>query len=361
MIKREDVVEAINKMSFYLVKSCDKNGKFKYRINKNPTIKVQDSYNILRHAGAIYALTDFSLLSKQAHDYIRPTLKNSKKNCVTKIENYKVVLSTEENTNKNIDSQVKLGANALGLLALLRYENYLKTNEFKKLQKFANFILNMQKSDGSFYSKYYSKNGKDDSWNSLYYPGEAAYALFMYYVATQSYYTEYFNCACGALIYLKSQREFIDTNNIEADHWSLIATGYAFNNIQLPEIVSHNLAYHAKDIVQSILNNWDKTKANSRTCQISTRIEGLLSYHPVAEFINDDFNYVFEYIEDGISFLLQAYEKRGSYIGGITREYNPTEPNDRSEEIRIDYVQHALSAMVNFYFLALKKNYWTSV
>jgi len=51
------VDDAINRSANYLVKISKKDGMFEYRVNMDPTIKVEGKYNILRHAGTIYAMS----------------------------------------------------------------------------------------------------------------------------------------------------------------------------------------------------------------------------------------------------------------------------------------------------------------
>ncbi len=79
----------------------------------------------------------------------------------------------------------------------------------------------MQKNDGSFYSKYIpEKGGRDDSWTSLYYPGEAALGLLMLYEKDPS--PEWLQGAADAMSYLSRIR--YNKIIVEADHWALIAT-----------------------------------------------------------------------------------------------------------------------------------------
>ena len=60
---------------------------------------------------------------------------------------------------------------------------------------------------------------------------------------------------------------------------------------------------------------------------------------------------------DGVAFLLRAQVREGKHQGGITRAVRRAAPTDkifpgsfdeRATEIRIDYVQHTLSAFIQF-------------
>jgi hypothetical protein len=55
---RSDTIEdTIKRSADYLVKATKNDGMFEYRINMDPTVKVNQKYNILRHAGTIYAMS----------------------------------------------------------------------------------------------------------------------------------------------------------------------------------------------------------------------------------------------------------------------------------------------------------------
>ena len=55
----ENIKTAIKRSAKYLRKSVKENGMFEYRVNMDPTIKLKKRYNIIRHAGAIYAMSQY--------------------------------------------------------------------------------------------------------------------------------------------------------------------------------------------------------------------------------------------------------------------------------------------------------------
>jgi hypothetical protein len=358
-IPQELVIEAINKMAFYLCSNCRRDGKFVYLIDKN-TDEYVDTYNVLRHAGAIYSLTEFAKISPNAKRDVLPVVARSikwmRKKCSVKILDYQGIITNKRITKKKEKSQIKLGANALAILALLGYNN-LKPGMVNEsyLKKLANFMVYMQKDDGSFYSKYMIDGGQEDDWESSYYPGEAALA----FAELDDGY--YFNKALSALSRLATNRQALSESEIESDHWALIATSKVIKNNLLPEYSKHLLSYHAEQIANSIAYNWNIVLSQHRTTPISTRMEGLIAYLNFADEFNFKTDDVFHIVEQGISFLLKAYERRGSYVGGVTRDFEPNKKDSRSDEIRIDYVQHALCAMLNFYHICMNKDYWNVV
>ena len=53
-----DVVQgAIDQAAQYLINSIQDNGMFRYRINTNADVKIRPKYDILHHAGCMYALS----------------------------------------------------------------------------------------------------------------------------------------------------------------------------------------------------------------------------------------------------------------------------------------------------------------
>ncbi|HEC72427.1 MAG: hypothetical protein ACTSW7_00520 [Candidatus Thorarchaeota archaeon] len=366
-IPRELLIEAINKMAFYLCSNCRRDGKFVYIVHKN-TDEFVDTYNVLRHAGAIYALTDFANMSPTAMKDTLPVLARSvvwmRKKCSMKVEGYQGIVSNSKITGKNEKSQVKLGANALAIVALTGY-NKLKPGavNLSYLKKLADFMCWMQKEDGSFYSKFFINKGKADDWASLYYPGEAALAFITLHALIPD--PNYIGSSINALKFLATKRQMLLSHEIEADHWALIATNKIIAHAFLTEYHRHLLYYHAKQIADSIIHGWKIILTQKRTTKIATRLEGLIAYLRFAEEFEEEFNIqtdeIFNTIEQGIAFLLNAYERRGTYVGGITRDFEPKEADSRSDEIRIDYVQHALSALLNFYHICNDKDYWNRV
>ena len=365
--------EAMDLSAAYLVKNCLENGKFKYRINTNPNARVKPKYNMLRHAGTIYALSSYEKVypnrkTRQALKRATAFLKESAISPIPEREDLLAVWSHPEVTGSRKPLQAKLGGAGLGLVALLSMEKVSSgTTSIEYLRKIGNFILFMQKADGSFYSKYIpSKGGKDDSWVSLYYPGEAALGLLMLYEKDRS--LKWLQAAADSIAYLAQTRK--GKKEVEADHWALLATAkllpyYDLCQAPLPKKA---IEHHAIQISESILNSRPKSYKNSlyegcftgdgRTTPTSIRLEGLLA---AKEFLAIEHSALRKrmvpYIDEGLLFLLRAQIRSGPYGGGMPRailtlsenhpQFDPSF-NRRATEVRIDYVQHALSAMLQY-------------
>jgi hypothetical protein len=241
------------------------------------------------------------------------------------------------------------------------------TTPIEYLRKMGNFLRYMQKKDGSFYCKYIpSEEGRSDRWTSLYYPGEAALGLLMLNERDPS--AAWLNAAADAIANLARIRA--GKTEVEADHWALLATAkllpiYDLSHRPLPRKA---IMDHAIQICTSILKQAEQVSPNptiygcftddGRTTPTATRLEGLLAALTFLPQGHDALrNRIRDHVTKGMSFLLGAQIPKGQYAGAIPRGVHPlpqTHPrytqsfNRRMSEVRIDYVQHALSAMIQY-------------
>ena len=168
--------------------------------------------------------------------------------------------------------------------------------------------------------------------------------------------------ATDAMVYLARTRRGRST--VEADHWALLATGRLLS-LGEPSVPREALLRHALQICDSILTENDGVtlvdqtgfQADGRTCPTATRLEGMLA---ALTFLSRD-DPIRSRIElavtPGTRFLLRSQVRSGPYAGGIPRaiqrlpdghELATRSFNERAGEIRIDYVQHALCAMLQY-------------
>lgn len=373
------VLSAISRSAGYLARSVDEDGMFEYRVNMDPTIEVAERYNILRHAGTIYAMSacyqlqpDKEMLSaiERAGRYLR----DKSIRPIPGREDMLAVWSEPEVNGGGNPLRAKLGGTGLGLVALLSIEKihpgFTPPSDLHALGK---FIVFMQKDDGSFYSKYIpSMGGRWDKWQSLYYPGEAALGLLMLYEKNPS--EVWIESAAEALAYLARSRR--NSTSIPADHWALLATEKMMsldNNVELP--VSRDfLINHAIQISDAILQDQIEDPERSeydggfsddgRTIPTATRLEGLqaaLNYLPPDHEIRKRIDTA---VPRGLSFLLRAQISEGKFIGGFPRAVVKIDQdmpdadkfNRLATEVRIDNVQHALSAMIQYVHLMNIRN-----
>ncbi|MEE4379687.1 MAG: hypothetical protein V2J55_19540 [Candidatus Competibacteraceae bacterium] len=378
-----EIGEAIILAAKYLTRSIDAEGRFVYRINPKYIDSTKTDYNVLRHAGTIYALASYY---RQWHAAVptRSALLRAGQFlqicCMGAITTHHDLLGIwSPPTVTGADRlQLKLGGNGLGLVALLNLEaiqpGFTSKEEFLRLGR---FIIYMQKPDGSFFSKYIpSQGGRQDRWVSLYYPGEAALGLLLLYDYDPA--PIWLHSAAKALAHLAHSRA--SQASVPADHWALLATAHLLQGDRLNKTLYATwhkvhqvnlrelLIGHVVQISQSILNE-QLRQANDplllggftpdgRTAPTATRLEGLLA---ALEVLPTDCVELRQHIEasvhTGMAFLLRAQIRSGQYAGALPRAVLPIAIeeaaeakrfNQRVSEIRIDYVQHALSAMLQY-------------
>jgi len=362
-LKRLD--QAIDLAAGYIVRNCDVNGRFTYLVNIKPGVKVKPNYNIIRHAGTIYALCMYeqSRPDEKTRQAIRRSVEYLKREAVTPIEGRPEMLAVWSKDKALVSA--KLGSAGLGLVALMSTEKVLPgTTPIEELRKLGLFLLFMQKEDGSFYSKYIlsSKEGRSSYPPSLYYPGEACLGLLMLYEKDPQ--IEWLQGAANAISHLVRVRE--NTGKIERDYWTLIAIAELlkyYDRCRQP-ISSTAILQHAASICGYVVSDAQSNfgiypgcfTGDRRTTPTSAALEGLLA---ALIYLPEEYKSLKQSIasttEAGTAFLITGQVMTGEYAGGFLAKApdpkpKPNELGTRNSdtEIRIDYVQHALSAMLRY-------------
>lgn len=366
-----EVEHAIHLASNYLARQLVANGQFVYRINLNADVSVKRRYNILRHAGAIYALgtyhqrfPDSEIASSMsgAGDFLRSQIAP-----LPEHQEVLAVWSRPETNGRSGFQEAKLGGTGLGLVALLSEERiHPGATDRKTLQGLGEFLLFMQQPDGNYYSKYVPERGGFDDWVSLYYPGEAALGLVMLYEHDPE--QKWLAGAKSAMEYLARIRE--GQENVPHDHWALLATAKILEHAKnrLDAELRELMISHTEQICLAMMQaqtpflgdpvfggSFDR---EGRTTPCATRLEGLLAaltYLPPE--MTDLRSRIEQACRQGMEFLLRSQVSFGDARGGFPRsilghpDFAPLVISKRDErwtEIRIDYVQHALSALLEY-------------
>jgi hypothetical protein len=371
---RDELRHAIDLGAQYLTNASRPDGEFVYLDHLDPQVTYAVGYNELRHAGSLYPMGEYSVRYKRDPKTIAAMVRSAKffvKKYVAPITDTKGKTlpgllgswTVPEDTGDIGNREVKLGGNGLGLVGLLQTERVARgTTPLSTLRGLGNGILFMQKGDGSFYSKYDPKKGGPlENWVSLYYPGEAALGLAMLYEydPDPKQKTRWLNAAFKALGYLAKSRE--QESNIVADHWALIATAKLWPHYPASDqkISRSAIIEHAVKLCRYILN--DPNLHAPRATPVATRLEGLLTIYEVLPREQDAMRREIEAVaEREVARLVACQVKSGELAGAIPRDFDAKPPApgqsavrengkiNRAGEIRIDYIQHALSAMMDY-------------
>ena len=360
----------------YMVRACDEEGRFDYLGHLDPEVIIYPEYNIVRHAGAMMGLAVAHQFKPQ--DTIRQALLRAdrflKKNCLGPVKDQPDMLavwSRPEVTLVKKEVRAKLGSAGLGLVSLAQLEAIAPgTTSREDLRKLAAFILFMQKGDGSFYAYYVpSKGGRVESVDAMYFAGEAALGLLMLYALDPD--PRWLESAGKAIRYLAiSQVDKIPTS---PDQWVLQAVPRWLPWIEKTSLESsrQQIMTHAVRICQDMLADQDALQKDPRiagcfardgiTCSTGTCLEGLLG---VLECLPDEQRLLKRQIgagaTAGVHFLLKSQVRHGHYAGAWTFITPLLSPDDarlsatyrtQAEEVRIDYIQHPLCALIRYHQL----------
>jgi hypothetical protein len=337
----------------YLKNAVKDDGSFVYEYFP-PTNRENSQYNMLRHAGTIYAMVeiyeltkDKSLLEKiqKAIPFLLRNLKN------VQIKDHAVLVAID-------NGNIKLGANALAILALTKYMDVVKTREYlDTVQKLARWIQATQSPEGRFLIHKQDFSTKNISnFVSDYYPGEAIYALTLLYKIDKN--KEWLDTAENAARYLIDVRDGGKSMvQLSHDHWLL----YGLN--ELYRVRRHKIYYdHTLKIASAILNAQHKDSAQdgagsfyttARSTPTATRMEGLCAvYQLVRDFgTKKELDSLLDGICLGIKFQLKTQVTKEMAknrkwpvraVGGFLESLD-------MPSIRIDYVQHNVSSLLGAY------------
>lgn len=380
-----DTTQSIIKLSTqYLARQVQASGQYVY--GHFPCFgRTIDTYNSLRHASSTYALIegyeacrDFEhsndvgncdrLDNCNGSNAARPA-KLSLLNMQSNIDKAMGYLRTEliqtyDDKAYVVDTggEIKLGANAVAILALVKYlqvfvETPLADKYHDLAEKLALGIVAMQQADGSFVHVLHSKDLALKAKNRIiYYDGEAAFALMRLYGLTKD--ERWLNCVTRAFDY------FIDAEHHEAhDHW----LSYCSNEL----IIYKPEKKYFQFAVDNIKGYTDFIK--NRITTFPTLLELSMAFHKM--LLKLDEYPAFYDVLDGfdIQHFYQALHARanhlmnGFFFPEMAMFYKAPQTilhgffiRHHSFRVRIDDVEHYLSGLIAYQNF-LKKGHYPKV
>lgn len=343
-ISRMDELELLEIMegaSEYLIDNVKEDGKFIYRYN--PIYNTEsNSYNILRHEGTTWSMIEVYGLTKNINlkENIELAIKFVVNNCV-KYKDDNTAYIKEYNTN-----EIKLGANGIGILMFIDYMETFKTDEYKELVlKLGNGISEMQNENGSYYHVYeYPEFSKYEAYRTVYYDGEATFALAKLYKYTKD--EKYLRMAEKALDYFYK-------NNYEKyrDHW----IEYSVNEVTKYTPKKEYFELGLKNVRDNLAKIVKKETPNPTNLELLTM--GLEIYDRAKENgvtlegleIDDLVSAIYDRADVQLNGLF--YPEYAMYFKNPKRIVNSFFIRDEKFRIRIDDVQHNINGYYNMYTL----------
>ena len=355
---REDLLAAARLGGAYLTAAVGPDGKFVYRYLAE-TDSVGGGYNILRHAGSTYSMlelydvtSDAGLLqaAQRAIGYLLRAVKpcsttpggaqrdNGMASCVVE------------------DGEVKLGGNALAVIALAKYAEVTGDRQYVPVMlDLGRWIRDTQSESGEFtMQKVTYPEGKVDDFVSEYYPGEAMLALVRLYALDRD--EAWLDRVEASASYLINVRDgAVPDIALPQDHWLLYSLNelyryrpdplYLKQTLRLAKVImtSQNDGAHYPDWSGGFYRPPRSTPA-------ATRNEGLCAAYSLAA----DFGYKEEAEEIlGAMWRTAAFQLRtqlrpesAMYLTNPQRALGGFRESLTDFEVRIDYVQHNISSLL---------------
>lgn len=343
----------------YLADHQQSSGKFTYRLRRDGG-KVKRDYNTLRHAGTIYALN-------QADAHVDRDLTPTIEAALDYLWRWYLVpvpgdqmqyAIASARPGKNGDSVAKIGGIGLSLVAvgsLARSWTGFEQDAVAGMIRFADTLI---RPDGSMICKLDFRTGAVSDFISLYYPGEVALGMLL--CGVRSGDSAVVETCIRILMYLADLRR--PDEDVPPDHWAVLATAKLFElanqgQVDLDDDTRVLLYYHGIQVVEKIQRIAAEPPQipgslvdNGQCCSIATRLEALTAFQPWLK--QEDYpglDEVDRLVSEGVDYLLKSQYQNGMCVGGlpwIPASHPHSKKRADSNEVRVDTVQHSISAVV---------------
>lgn len=354
MSSKEEMLQAARRGGEYLIRALDSDGKFIYSYLPK-TDELEGNYNTLRHAGTVYAMLDLYEVTREKE------LLNSSRRAL----DFLLLLAKPWQGGKEkalciLDGEyVKLGGNALAIIALAKYTALTGDKTYMPImRKLAVWIKATQAKNGRFtIHKQMSRKNITYGFESKYYPGEAILALTRLYALDPD--DTLLSAAEKGAGYLISVRDKgLSLSELTHDHWLLYALNELHRYRKKPSYIDH-----ASKIVRAILQSQSKEPeypdwlgiylTSPRSAHTAARVEGLCAaYRLIYDFGDAEFaQKILESIELGVRFQLQTQFRPETvmYVRNPVFCLGAFFQSLTSFKIQIDYTQHNISSLLGLY------------
>lgn len=339
----------------YLVNHIQGSGKWDYQYDPVED-RNEKGYNVLRHSATTYSL---ALIFKYTRD---PDHYNGTISTLNYVLSRYMVMGKIEGVNVAYmvrGGYAKLGGAALTVLAVSEVEKLDPYARYEKeLDMLGEFILQMQKEDGSFQCFYLEKEDE----HSDYYPGEALLALARLYDATGD--QRYLD---ALLIGFDHYNPYFTDRYTAYSPWAVEAMVYTLQWADVPEYIEYcyataescsrgqNLPEYTSD--EKLVGAWGSDPASNA----ASRIEAVMDSYLLAKRKNHTAKEM-EFktsAELGARFLMnfqldgeeaEMFPSPDLVKGGFPQTYN-------NLDIRIDQVQHAVVVLAKLMVYQVSENH----
>jgi hypothetical protein len=353
-LTRDQLMQSAQGAGRYLTDSIMGSGMFVYKYLPKTHQRSAD-YNMVRHAGTMYSMLDLYATTKDKRLF--NTANIAAKRLASHIQPYG---PAEEGAKTLLyKGKMKLGGVALAAVGLVEHVKVSGKDEHRDTAiALGEYIRINQKEDGSFVHTRLS-DGTDNGFVSEYYPGEAILALMRIYSIDPQ--DKWLDVAERNATYLITIRDLGKaTEDLIHDHWLLYGINELYRKRPKPIYMTHAMRIVEAISMSQVLEARDLDHLgcfNDRpeSTPTATRSEGLLAAYNLAKDHGHEAEAkaMLPVIIRAIQFELQnqyyienaMYALRPDICLGAFRKHLT------SYTIRIDYVQHNLTAVLALYRL----------
>jgi hypothetical protein len=347
------LLAAVKRGADYLCRVMNDQGRYIYMYH--PVEDTDDnSYGMLRHAGSTYAILE-------AYEELGTPLYLEKAERALAYLKSRLITDPQSQGKYAIDGneeeQQKSGGAGLALLAFAKHAAVTgKRSELETMRAMARFIIAQQFADGHFRANadLPDEGGKKRKREPVYYQGEAALALIRLYAVDPQ--DAYLDAARKAVDWVVNVRDAdVSQDNQEHDHW----ISYALNDVYR---VVKNDAYveHAYKIARAILNkqhragnapapDWVGTFYEGQTTPGSTRLEAYAADVALSRYAGRPDAWLLEPAREVAASMLgqQFTPDNDFWLRNPAKSEGGVRESLIVQDIRIDYVQHAMSGWLH--------------
>ena len=360
-LQPNSTLNIVTKSSQYLAEQVQTSGKYIYGYFPCFDRKI-DFYNNLRHASSTYALIEGFEVCRDKQTLNANELAKLK----TRIDHALTYMRDKLIRDYgdvayviDLNDEIKLGANAVAILAFVKYLQVFSNTEHRDeylaiTEKLASGIVAMQQKDGSFVHVLHADSLKlKQKTRIIYYDGEAAFGLMRLYGLTKD--DRWLDCVVRAFDH------FIDAKHYHAhDHW----LSYCSNEL----VIYKPDKKYFQFAVNNVKGYTDFIK--NRITTFPTLLELSMAFHKMLIKLDDYPEYHDVLKGFDIAEFYEALHARANYLlnGFFFPEVAMFFKSPNSIEhgffirhhgfrVRIDDVEHYLSGYVNYYALLANPKY----
>jgi hypothetical protein len=353
----EVLLEAARAGGDYLRRSVSEDGTFAYSYLALID-EARRKYNMVRHAGTVYSMLELYEVTRDAE------LLAAAERALDYLLGFVEPWGDADQRARVLAyrRKIKLGGVALTVLALTKHVQATGSPRYRDVaQDLCRYIALSQRASGEFIHSRAHPSGKVRPFTSRYYPGEAILALLrMHAVDRDPAWLEVAERGARFLIEVRDRN--LGISELDHDHWLLYALNELHRQRPSPAFLGH-----AMRIAQAIVAKQNRDPESGdhlgtygtppRSTPVATRSEGLLAALALArDFDVPEMAREIRRTVDlntGFQLITQVGPERALFLdapqtalGGFTRSLT-------NYEIRIDYVQHNISALLGLYRVLL--------